>query len=190
METIEYRALDKSSWGKGPWQDEPDKKQWRDPATGLACLIVRGPVGSWCGYVGVEPGHRLYEQEYGQNRVFPCDKDCTEEWHGACRPDFVFSVHGGLTFSGHCQGKAKEATGICHRPGPGETDRVWWFGFDCAHAGDYAPGIDRIPGLTYHDRYHGKVDGEAAWPEDTYKTQAYVEREVTELAQQIATHCA
>lgn len=53
METIEYRTVDKSKWGDGPWQDEPDKKQWRDPETGLPCLIVRGPGGALCGYVGV-----------------------------------------------------------------------------------------------------------------------------------------
>ena len=30
MQTIEYKTLDKSKWGDGPWQDEPDKKQWLD----------------------------------------------------------------------------------------------------------------------------------------------------------------
>lgn len=35
METLEYRTKDKSTWGDGPWQQEPDKKQWQDAATGL-----------------------------------------------------------------------------------------------------------------------------------------------------------
>ncbi len=30
--------------------------------------------------------------------------------------------------------------GICHVPSPGEPDRVFWFGFDCAHAWDMSPG--------------------------------------------------
>lgn len=185
METLEYRTVDKATWGEGPWQTEPDKKQWRDPVTGLPCLIVRGPVGSWCGYVGVEPGHPLHGKEYGQAAVFPCSDECTKDYHYACRPEAALNVHGGLTFSGACREGATEAVGICHLPGEGEPADVWWLGFDCAHAGDYAPGLDRIPALKYHDRYTGKVDHEVAWPEDTYKTQGYVEREVTELAQQI-----
>lgn len=59
METIEYRTADKSQWGEGPWTAEPDKRQWRDEATGLPCLIVRGPHGAFCGYVGVAGGASL-----------------------------------------------------------------------------------------------------------------------------------
>lgn len=61
----EYHVLDKSAWGQGPWQDEPDKIQFTDEATGLPCLLVRGPVGSWCGYVGVAEGHPLFKKGYG-----------------------------------------------------------------------------------------------------------------------------
>lgn len=43
-------------WGPGPWDGEPDKMQWTDPATGLDCLIVRNTLGALCGYVGVTPG--------------------------------------------------------------------------------------------------------------------------------------
>ena len=57
METIEYRTMDKSVWGPGPWQNEPDKRQWQDEATGLPCLIVRNSMGALCGYVGVSEGH-------------------------------------------------------------------------------------------------------------------------------------
>jgi hypothetical protein len=42
-------------------------------------------------------------------------------------------VHGGITYSGHCQGD------ICHKPAPGESDEVWWIGFDCAHFFDVLP---------------------------------------------------
>jgi hypothetical protein len=45
MDTIEYRTIDKSQWGPGPWQDEPDKKQWQDEATGLPCLEGFAPFG-------------------------------------------------------------------------------------------------------------------------------------------------
>ncbi len=30
METKEWRFIDKSKWGEGPWQSEPDKMQWLD----------------------------------------------------------------------------------------------------------------------------------------------------------------
>src|SRR5688572_7588915 len=115
METREYRTMDKATWPPGPWQHEPDKAQWQDPATGLPCLIVRNSSGALCGYVGVSKGHPLFEVGY----------------QGA--DDYDLSCHGGLTYSEHCQPSTDEALGICHVPAPGEPDHVWWFGFDCAH---------------------------------------------------------
>src|SRR5262249_14225809 len=117
MRTIEYRTVDKSAWGDGPWQQEPDKRQWADPDTGLPCLILRGPVGALCGYVGGPPSHPVYGKDY-------CEVDV--------------SVHGGLSFADRCH-RGDEATAICHLPAPGESDDVWWLGFDCAHSGDLAP---------------------------------------------------
>lgn len=121
METIEYRdVVDKAEWERGPWDDEPDKVQWQDEATGLPCLIVRGPVGSWCGYVGVPEGHPWHGKGYDQ-----CDD---------------VDVHGGLTFASSCsEGPAEQS--ICHVPAPGEADNVWWLGFDCAHCMDMSPGM-------------------------------------------------
>jgi hypothetical protein len=129
METIEYRTVDKSSWPRGPWDHEPDKKQWQDPTTGLPCLIVRGPVGALCGYVGVPPGHRFYQ----------VDHDSVD----------VESPHGGLTFDGFCQHMPDESIGVCHRPAPGEPDAIWWLGFDCAHSGDLCPSYEARIDLDY-----------------------------------------
>lgn len=112
--TTEQRA----EWGDGPWQHEPDKLQWKDEATGLPCLIVRSPIGSLCGYVGVYSGHALYEKNYN---------------------DVNLDAHGGLTFSDHCH----EGGSICHLPEPGEPE-PWWFGFDTAHAGDFVPSMRRF----------------------------------------------
>lgn len=99
----------------GPWQDEPDKVQWVDEATGLDCLIVRNPVmGNLCGYVGVPEGHPEFGKGYD---------------------DVPVNVHGGLTYADGCAGP------ICHEPLPGRPDTVWWLGFDCAHAFDLAPGM-------------------------------------------------
>jgi hypothetical protein len=43
--------IDKSAWGQGPWQDEPDALDWRDERTGFACAMRRHPMnGTWCGH--------------------------------------------------------------------------------------------------------------------------------------------
>lgn len=61
MKTREwFGTWDKSDWGDGAWQSEPDKVQWRDEATGAPCLALRAEVtGAWCGYVGIPKGHRV-----------------------------------------------------------------------------------------------------------------------------------
>ena len=141
METIEYRTLDKSDWGPGPWASEPDKRQWLDAATGYPCLIRRAPkTGALCGYVGVPESHPLFSVDYGDPRVV----------------DIL--VHGGVTFADSCDDDEDEGIGICHRPGSDESDVVWWLGFDCAHGGDLLPAcrphgwfVSRSPGSTYRD---------------------------------------
>jgi hypothetical protein len=105
----------------GPWQDEPSKVQWVDAATGLPCLIVRGPLGSLCGYVGVFPNHPLHQVDYNDG--------------------VDLEVHGGITFSDKCQPTTDHSKGVRHIPEPGTSDDVWWFGFDCAHCFDIVPGM-------------------------------------------------
>jgi len=126
MKTIEYTTIDKSKWGDGPWQNEPDKKQWLDTDTGLPCLIVRNYHGFLCGYVGVTEGHPAFKKHY---------------------EDIDVEVHGGLTFSDFCQ----ESADICHIVEPGENDRVWWIGFDCDHCFDFSPRRSAMYGIRYHD---------------------------------------
>lgn len=154
MERIEYRDVkDKATWQRGEWDQEPDKIQWKDDATGLPCLIVRGPHGALCGYVGVAPGHPLFGQ--GGDDL---------------------SVHGGVTYGSPCQENADEAKGICHKPGVGEPDHVYWFGFDTAHAGDFCPKFDKNLGAP------------TGWGENVaYRNIAYVESECRSLAQQLCS---
>jgi hypothetical protein len=112
-----WTFIDKSEWGDGPWQQEPDKVEWRDAATGLPCLIRRSEAsGALCGYVGVPPSH---------------------PWHGLDYQEVEADVHGGLTFADRCHEQVEH--GICHTPEPGEPD-VWWLGFDCGHLLDILPG--------------------------------------------------
>jgi hypothetical protein len=39
----------------GPWHTEPDRVDFR--CEGFACLALRGPLGAWCGYIAMPPGH-------------------------------------------------------------------------------------------------------------------------------------
>lgn len=60
------------------WETEPSVAVGE--FQGLKCLLVRNNMGSWCGYVGIEPTHVLYGKHY--NDI-----------------DGVLDVHGGLTYS-------------------------------------------------------------------------------------------
>lgn len=157
-----YITTDKSSWGDGPWQREVDKVVFTDEATGLPCLIKRSHLsGSLCGYVGVAEGH---------------------PWFGRSAGEVDAEVHGGLTYADFCQEGDDEAHTICHVPGPGEPDRVWWLGFDAGHAFDICPAMEaRELARGYPPIRSMGADwgmGEA------YKTVAYMKAECASLAEQ------
>lgn len=171
-ETKTASFVDKSGWARGPWDEEPDRVEWRVPdAPGLACLMVRGPMGCWCGYVGVPPEHPLHGADM------------------ANEPDL--DVHGGITFAAPCQvesGRGPAAL-VCHVPAPGESDNVWWFGFDCGHAWDVSPEMDaqlRRHGSGPYSEAMAALDAQYLTKSTTYKTLAYVQAEVESLARQLA----
>ena|SRR5437899_729099 len=158
--------LPKSAWGDGPWQEEPDRAEWEH--AGFPCLAVR-PMhhGVWCGYVAVPPGHPLHGKGYDT-------------------PDV--DVHGGLTYANRCSGP------ICHVAKPGEPEDVWWFGFDCGHAGDYQPG--RAATLKHigaplsdqeraYDHATAVTTHASDWTVDVYRTLDYVRAETNRLAEQL-----
>lgn len=108
---------DRSTWGPGGWEGEPDLIEWRNTdAPGLALMVVRSnSTGALCGYVGLPPGHPQ---------------------HG--KGDVSVEVHGGLTYADECAGH------ICHVPEPGEPDDIWWLGFDCGHCFDMMPAMEAL----------------------------------------------
>lgn len=175
METKEYRTVDKSEWGDGAWREEPDKLQWPDPTTGLPCLIVRSASGALCGYVGVPDSHPWYQKSY-RAPIGDCNDDCYCDSHWTHNVASKITIHGGLTFSDSCADAQDGSQHICHVPGPGEPDHVWWFGFDCAYAGDLPP--------KYHALFPGLRELEIF---ETYRDAGYVREEVTRLAQQLAS---
>lgn len=142
----------------GPWDDEPDKVQWVDSETGLDCLIVRNHFGALCGYVGVTEGHPLFEQHYETPEV---------------------EIHGGLTFTDFCT-PGEPVEGICHVAAPGRDGRVWWFGFDCAHAFDVQPGM-----LAFEMKHMPDLIG-SKYEISAYRDIDYAVSETLDLAKQVA----
>ncbi len=143
---------------RGEWDNEPDKIQWLDEETGLDCLMHRNHSGTWCGYVGIAESHPLFGKDYDSVDV---------------------EVHGGLTYADVCQQTGDEAHGICHVPIEGRPEKMWWFGFDCAHGGDLMP-----VSLAIRAKYGEDAHTWMGRP-DVYRDRAYVENEVTKLARQL-----
>jgi hypothetical protein len=161
----QHRFIDRSGWPSGPWDDEPDRLYWVDEATGLPCLIRRGPSGALCGYVAVLPDHPWHGRSY-HNCILP--EPCGESYCGHS-PDMAIDVHGGLTYADSCDGDNEK--GICHVSEPGQPDDAWWFGFDCGHSNDVLPA--------YEWSYYGV-------PSRTYRQLPYVRDRVQALARQLA----
>lgn len=146
--------------GEGPWVDEPDHVAWRS-AHGYPCILHRAlhasdkGGGHWCGYVGVPPGHPWHGQ--------PMDSS----FDGPEQP----RVHGGITYAEPCNGH------ICHVPEPGESDDVFWLGFDAAHAGDLQPLTQKL----LRDLRH---DADVFMRDDVYRDMAYMRAQCECLADQ------
>lgn len=157
----------RKGWGEGPWDDEPDKAQWHDEATGLVCLAVRQvEQGAWCGYVGVPPGHPAHGRHYDELG----DLDC----------------HGGLNFASGCDEDAPEGHGVCHVPAPGEPADVWWLGFDCSHVYDLQPGADAAFRAVGMAPIHERFPTAAYMQRPSYRTLGYVQAACARLAEQLA----
>ena len=140
-------TIDKSKWLDGPWKTEPDHIVFRDQVTGYPCIIHRvDSHGALCGYVGVPPGHPAHRKDYSDAALESIE------------------VHGGLTYADEC------GDTICHVPEPGESDDVWWLGFDTAHCGDFTPAHHTKSDLKY----------------ETYRTVEYVREECRKLALQLS----
>lgn len=152
----EYRTMDKTTWGYGPWMHEADKAVWVDETTGFDCMIHRNNMGALCGYVGVPKGHPAFEADYDSLDV---------------------GVHGGLTYGGLCQVSDDPSDGVCHIRQP-DRPEVYWLGFDCGHFMDY------MPGLASREELMGLSSG--IWKNSHYRTVDYVIDEVQALALQLA----
>jgi hypothetical protein len=86
-----------------------------------------------------------------------------------------------------------QATGICIQPDPGESNKLWWFGFDCNHGGDFAPGMYHFEQKYLNkgaERLSPKLTGSVRKFSDgmvyqTYRDFQYVTEQCTALAMQL-----
>ena len=160
-----------------PWFIEDNKVSFT--SDGLNCHMCRGPLGTWCGYVGIPKSHPWYGKSYSAE-VKPSPEMLTnrhENDHGSidlfCAMlsetssneslsiSLCMRVHGGLTYANDHHPYAKP-------------DGLWWFGFDCAHFGDLVPvfaeQFDRLQILRNNE---------------VYRDQQYVVAECQSLAAQL-----
>ena len=76
------KPTDRKNWITGEWDDEPDRVEFE--YAGLKCEVVRGPMGSFNGYVSVPSDHPAYGVDY-------------MDWDS---PAANLDVHGGITYAG------------------------------------------------------------------------------------------
>jgi hypothetical protein len=164
-EQVPELKIDKTAWGDGPWQTEPDRVDFQH--AGYACLLLRHPHhGYWCAYVGVDRAHPYYGKK---------PNDCDVR------------THRDLNYGARCDGL------ICHVPAPGMPADVWWLGFDCGHTWDLCPGLEarerekaaRIPALAALQKRKEELEIEAPFLRETYRPLAYVRAETKKLAAQL-----
>lgn len=136
------------------------EKDWTTES-GLRAVVMLTEMGHRCGYVGIPKEHPLCGVEYNERTpaLKPNMTRSTEKMGpiqllaAACKehdelntPEYVFEVHGGITFSGNGRGEY---------PVPSE---LWWYGYDCAHAGDL-PEPDSHMGRIYAEMQFAERDG-------------------------------
>ena len=142
--------------------------------------MIFGAIGHRCGYVGIPKNHPLYGKDYSDyleikksdvgdrevSGIFPLLGACMDE-DERIRIEAYFQCHGGITYAG----------GGEHSDYPIESD-LWWFGFDCGHAGDKSDldyAIQKFPG--HIKEYQLRKMVESKYPiDDVIRTEEYVKR--------------
>jgi hypothetical protein len=140
-------------------------------AAGLraVCILIHG--SHRCGYVELPTDHPLHGVGYSETHPSltspspdtPVGKrgliplllvSMISEGEIPATPEIIFDVHGGITFAG----------GDGKYPADGDG---WWFGFDCAHAGD------------------GSLNPKVNWDDSPVRSTEYVASECESLAAQL-----
>lgn len=171
------------------------ERDWITKAGFRAVCLKTRLSGRWqhrCGYVGVPPGHQLHGVGYSQQTDLISQIVANSSKLGKKSPlllligtvgsdgegllrrslDVVVDVHGGLTYSG---GSSTY---------PAASDGLWWFGFDCAHAGD-----GEIESQVYESEGVFTICPSSVFSEEV-RSEEYVVKECESLASQLFALCA
>lgn len=134
------------------------------------CVVVFSFLGHRCGYVAVNPDHPLFGIHYNQDiKVILLGQEI--------KLLSLINVHGGITYS--------ELSHHRNYPMP-QFDKVWYFGFDCAHSLD---GKDIQLAIKYFSYNHVKAyaEFEKRYPSNhlPIRSLSYVQKECRSLADQL-----
>jgi hypothetical protein len=147
-----------------PWEDEPDHAEWIDGELENLENPTSNMTGFKCRIVRNETTGTLcgYVGIPKENRFWGMDYDAEDDDLIAISRE----VHGGLTFASGEKG-------------------WWYFGFDTAHADDFAP---KIVELLLSTNYEFKDNGLRFHNCMNYRTWEFVENEVHWLAWRLAKY--
>lgn len=157
---------------------------------GYKCVVTFGIMGHRCGYVGLPKNHPLYGKGYDEHLdikkedigdrqisgVFPLLGACLDE-DERIRIEAYFQCHGGITFAG----------GGENSDYPINSD-LWWFGFDCGHAGDKLDldcAIQKFPSRRKELLYRKLIVDRFPIAGGVIRTEEYVADECKKLAEQL-----
>ncbi len=123
-----------------------------EKAHGFPLVAARHPeLGTWNGYIGVPEGHPLFGASYRD-----------------------IEVHGGLTYAGD-----RVPAGMSNGSPAEVFAGHWWFGFDCAHAGDLIPQIEELrEPLSLGPPHEGDTFKDADWVLVELQSLAYQLRDL------------
>lgn len=194
---------DREGWPPGPWDNECDRAEWLHDETGARCTVRRGPLGSWCGYVGVGENHPAYNREYDKIDVEVhggltygdiCEPIMEDEWISYRVRRETWVTESLLYPMGDAARYLREDRkfdtstlagfqhyarlhSLCH---PECRHALNWFGFDCAHAWDLVPGMEAMREWSRRHSILGPVPPSPF--AETYRDFDFVVEEVNKLA--------
>lgn len=163
---------------------------------GYRCVVVMTSMCHRCGYVGIPEGHYLYKKNYikdkclrfsdiskgnqgkrGKRGFMPLVALMFSSETELVSPDVYFDVHGSITYAASDNEYPVE-----------NKNGLWFFGFDCGHAGDkkspkdaYAYGLITDKQL----KYFLDLDSKYSIENEEERTADYVEQECISLAKQL-----
>lgn len=109
----------------GPWSEEPDYAEWKDPETGFLCVAARHVLGFWTASVGVPSSHPFFKVPGEQIDLR------VESWGGITRSSSSKPRISHTFYKRNFLELLLEDLFF--------TEELWWLGMDFGHSFDYIP---------------------------------------------------